>query len=216
MPLEKSGSRTAIGHNISEMEASGHPHAQAVAAALDTARRAGASIPHRAPGGQVPWFVRREATGMLHTGPINSPVAGRTDHIPMNVPNGSYVLPADHVNHVGQGNTAAGHARLNHAFGPSGTLHPGAGAPRGGGGGGLPRTGGDLPSVFRAGGVTDGDDEGVPIMAAGGEYVIHPDIVAEIGNGNIKHGHQILDAWVKKVRQQHIHTLKKLPGPAQD
>ena len=77
-------------------------------------------------------------------GPISSPVAGRTDHIPMTVPNGSYVLPADHVNHLGQGNTAAGHARLNHAFGPSGILHAGMGAPRGHGGGG---GGGGLPSV---------------------------------------------------------------------
>jgi len=31
----------------------------------------------------------------LHTGPIHSPVAGRTDHLPMHVPAGSYVIPAD-------------------------------------------------------------------------------------------------------------------------
>jgi hypothetical protein len=241
MPLEKSASREAIGHNIAEMEASGHPHNQAIAAALDTARRAGAHIPRRAPGGQVPWFVRREASSMMHTGPIHSAVAGRTDHIPMHVPNGSYVLPADHVSGLGQGNTSAGHERIKHAFGPSGMLHPGMGAPRGhggGGGGGLPTvpheasTG--LPSVFKAGGVTDGDSDGVPIMAAGGEHVLSPEEVAQVGydtlvqvygreeagratfHQRVKVGHRTLDAWVKSKRKGHIKTLQKLPGPAQD
>jgi hypothetical protein len=36
-----------IGKNIKEMEASGHPKRQAVAAALNTARKAGASIPKK-------------------------------------------------------------------------------------------------------------------------------------------------------------------------
>lgn len=224
MPLEKSGSRAAIGRNIHEMEQSGHPRAQAIAAALDTARRAGADIPHRAPGGQVPWFVKREATGEMHTGPIHSPVAGRTDHLPMTVPNGSYVLPADHVSHVGQGNTSAGHARLNHMFGPSGIMHPGMGTGRTGGTRAVGSAASPIskeaaagtPSLFKAGGVTDGDDEGVPIMAAGGEYIVPPEVVAEIGHGNIDHGHKILDAWVKSTRRTHIKTLSKLPGPARD
>lgn len=37
MPLEKGSSSKVIGHNVSEMEASGHPKKQAVAAALHTA-----------------------------------------------------------------------------------------------------------------------------------------------------------------------------------
>jgi len=45
MPLIKSKSKKAIGKNIKEMEESGHSKAQSVAAALDTARRAGAKIP---------------------------------------------------------------------------------------------------------------------------------------------------------------------------
>ncbi len=45
MPLVKSKSKKAIGKNIAEMEKSGHPHKQAVAAALETAREAGAKIP---------------------------------------------------------------------------------------------------------------------------------------------------------------------------
>lgn len=40
MPLEHGSSEEAIGHNISEMEAAGHPHDQAVAAALNEADEA--------------------------------------------------------------------------------------------------------------------------------------------------------------------------------
>ncbi len=44
----------------------------------------------------------------LHTGPIKAPVAGRTDHLPMHVPSGSYVVPADIVSAIGEGNTEHG------------------------------------------------------------------------------------------------------------
>lgn len=47
MPLKKSKSKKVIGENIREMEVSGHPKKQAIAAALDTARRAGAKIPKK-------------------------------------------------------------------------------------------------------------------------------------------------------------------------
>jgi len=45
MPLIKSKSKKAIGKNISEMEKSGHPKKQAIAAALNVARKSGAKIP---------------------------------------------------------------------------------------------------------------------------------------------------------------------------
>ena len=44
MPLDKSGSKESVGKNISELQASGRPREQAIAIALDTARRAGANI----------------------------------------------------------------------------------------------------------------------------------------------------------------------------
>lgn len=47
MPLEKGKSRKVIGHNIKEMEESGHPRRQAIAAALSEARKSGAKIPKR-------------------------------------------------------------------------------------------------------------------------------------------------------------------------
>lgn len=47
MPLVKGGSRKAIGKNIATEEAHGKSHAQAVAIALDVARRHGANIPKK-------------------------------------------------------------------------------------------------------------------------------------------------------------------------
>lgn len=44
MPLEKGKSKKVIGHNIAEMEASGHKKSQSVAAALNEARKSGAKI----------------------------------------------------------------------------------------------------------------------------------------------------------------------------
>lgn len=47
MPLSKGKSKKVIGKNIKEMEASGHPKNQSIAAALDTARKSGAKIPKK-------------------------------------------------------------------------------------------------------------------------------------------------------------------------
>ena len=47
MPLIKRGSKEAIGKNIAIEEAADKPHKQAVAIALDVARRAGAKIPKK-------------------------------------------------------------------------------------------------------------------------------------------------------------------------
>ncbi len=45
MPLKKGTSRKTIGKNIKEMEGSGHPKKQAIAASLNEARKSGAKIP---------------------------------------------------------------------------------------------------------------------------------------------------------------------------
>jgi hypothetical protein len=49
MPLKKGKSKATIGKNIGEMEASGHPRKQSIAAALSQARKSGAKIPKRKP-----------------------------------------------------------------------------------------------------------------------------------------------------------------------
>jgi hypothetical protein len=47
MPLEKGKSKKVIGRNIKEMEESGHPRKQAIAASLSQARKSGAKIPKK-------------------------------------------------------------------------------------------------------------------------------------------------------------------------
>lgn len=137
--------------------------------------------------------VARRVKSQNHVGPIASAVPGRTDNHPMDVPAGSYVLPADHVSSLGEGNTQAGMEILGEMFGRSG---PYAEA---------------IPARAAGGSV-----EPVSIMAAGGEFVIPPEVVTAIGGGDIKKGHEALDHWVVSNRRNHIKTLRKLPGPAKD
>lgn len=166
MPLIHGASKEAIGKNIAAEEAAGKPRKQSIAIALDIARRA-----KRANGGSV-----------KHVGPIHSAVGGRTDHLALDVPSGSYVIPADIVSGLGEGNTANGLAVLQ--------------------------------QMFPVSGQKSGKD--VPIMAAGGEYVIDPPGVMQVGGGDLNKGHSILDKWVVSQRKKLVKTLSKLPGPARD
>jgi hypothetical protein len=106
MPLKSGSSQKTISGNIREMIAAGRPQRQAVAAALSNARKG------RAEGGEA-----SSPDDKIHVGPIHSAVSGRTDHLPMNVPSGSYVIPADIVSAFGEGNTMAGFEILNDVFG---------------------------------------------------------------------------------------------------
>lgn len=47
MPLKKGKSKATVSTNVCEMMHSGHPRKQAVAAALNQARKSGAKIPRR-------------------------------------------------------------------------------------------------------------------------------------------------------------------------
>jgi hypothetical protein len=64
--------------------------------------------------------------------------------------------------------------------------------------------------------ILSGNRRPVPIVAAGGEYVIDPDDVSRYGGGDINKGHDKLDEFVKHVRKHLVKTLNKLPGPRRD
>jgi len=342
-----------IGHNIHEMEEHGHPRDQSIAAALNVARKHNAHgglnmlhVPHLHPKKIRP--PRSMHTVHQHTGAIHSSVAGRTDHLPIHVPSGAYVIPADIVSGMGEGNTIAGFKHMRrifgdmprgagpeaygHAGGPygkAGSPYDHAGGPYGMATGGevkhraagvlfvspedkillMRRAGKDHAGEWAlpGGGIEDGEsseeaarrelheetghtfkghltpatrrkkdgvdfttflahaepfqpklnDEhdahawvsrkdalkarlhpgvketletlekppgkagggetsGVPIVAAGGEWVLHPDQVRDAGGGDLDRGHQVLDKWVLRMRKELIDTLKKLPGPKRD
>lgn len=298
-----------------------------VAIALDVARRK-----KRAEGGPT--------VHKFHSGPIHSSVAGRTDHLPITVASGSYVLPADSVSHLGENNTLAGFKVLRRMFGgepyggkadPYGQSDGPYGEPVGRAAGGkvdrraagilfvspekevlllrrkgkdhvgewaLPAGGiekGETPEqaarreteeeagyshegglspfmhserdgvVFdtflaqstdkfkpelndehdgavwikpseaeknlplhpgvraalkkltrRTGKAHGGETSGVPIVAAGGEWVVTPGQVEQVGAGDMDKGHRVLDAFVKHIRKEHIEKLQKMPGPRRD
>jgi len=230
--------------------------------------------------------IAREKATPCHTGIISMAVGGRTDHIPMHVLEGSYVLPADIVSGLGEGNTLAGTKVIDQMYG-----HHTANVPHKAAGGGTttkkptanlkslsllpedialgvsgrdfagsdlinegfnsgpfgisqkgaqfssvphPETPSDLPSLSstlkvnpinpakgtteaaRGGPIMSGKYRPVPIVAAGGEYVIHPDVVQKLGNGNMEKGHDYLDHFVKYVRKHLVKTLSNLPGPRRD
>jgi hypothetical protein len=210
----------------------------------------------RAEGGGTATADSRAIEGydFLH-GLIRSSGSGRTDTLPLNVPSGAYVLPADIVSGLGQGNTIAGAKILDRVFSgmpyhaanapygsrmPSATRGPGVpGAPerysgqqRSSSGGAPPSNPGPAvpppasPGGYGSkphmatggihGGLPPNKHQRVPIIAAGGEYVVHPEDVRFIGGGDMKKGFNWLDNFVKDVRERTRKTLGRLPGPAKD
>jgi hypothetical protein len=155
----------------------------------------------------------------LYTGPIHSPVAGRTDHLPVHVPSGSYVIPADVVSAHGEGNTVAGFKVMRRIFG--GTPYKGSGGPYNQSGGpygqntsGTPYGGSGGPYNEKL--AQGGSAGSVPVIVAGGEMILDPDQVRAVGEGDLDTGHKVLDEFVKRSRKELIKTLTKLPGPKKD
>jgi hypothetical protein len=190
MPLAHGSSQATISKNISEMSHAGHPHDQAVAAALNIARSG------KAKGGSIPAPLtnsdvsdRSAQDVRAHVGSMPAAIPGRTDHLNMHVPAGSYIIPADIVSSLGEGNTESGYDILDslchdHRSTAEATSHKG--------------------------------ESLAPIVAAGGEYAIPPSVVASLGGGDITRGHDLLDNFVVLARKDLIKTLQKLPGPKKD
>ena len=197
MPLAHGSSQATISKNISEMSQAGHPHDQAVAAALNIARsgKASGGIPKPLTNSDV--VDRSASDSRAHIGPIHAAVSGRTDHLNMHVPAGSYVIPADIVSSLGEGNTDAGHDVLD-SFCHDHNYRL------------------DSSEYGRRKWRANQDETLAPIVAAGGEYVIPPSVVTSIGGGDIDYGHSLLDNFVVLARHDLIKTLKKLPPPKKD
>lgn len=197
MPLKAGKSQKVISENISEFHGGKTYNAtkakfgkekadkQAIAVAMSNARRYAAGGASRVPG---PSFFQRDANRALarNSGLIKSVVPGRTDKHPMRVASGSYVIPADIVSHLGQNNTLAGAKFLKRKFGQGGTIQF--------------ANGGEVPTE-------------VPIVVAGGEFILSPEQVAAVGKGDMKAGHDKLDKMVLDTRKHHIKTLRNLKPP---
>jgi len=157
-----------------------------------------------APGGAPEPDASSQGDALI--GPVISTVPGRTDRHPVSVLAGSYVLPSSHVASLGEDNTLAGLKLLTEMF-------PNSAQPADGNGGGA------SGAKRRADGgyaVEGSRGERIPIIIAGGEFVIHPKDVMAVGDGNIDRGHKNLDEWVISRRKSHIKTLQGLAPPAKD
>jgi hypothetical protein len=121
------------------------------------------------------------------SGLIRGSSPGRSDSIPTSLPRQGFVMPADVVSGLGEGNTDAGgkHFRTMIA-----NAHKGKATPH-----------------FSHGGV-------VPARVSAGEFFIHPAHVAVIGGGDIAHGHEVLREVVNHVRQKVARHAATAPEPA--
>ncbi len=222
MPLRAGASRAVIGENIKEMEASGHKKSQAVAAALNTARRSNHERKHAQSGRALPLqgAPGEGSQENVYAGPLHSHVPGRTDKINLNVKPGSYVVPADVVSILGEGNTLAGTVVLRAMFGQkglTGKVKPPEGRPN------LmerrlehhqmiPHMQG-ITSGYAEGGDADPRTQGAaPVVVAGGEHIIGPEEI-KAKYGDLAHGHKSLDELVKAARTYEIKRLKNAPPP---
>ena len=122
------------------------------------------------------------------SGLIHGASGGRSDAIPAQLPRGGYVIPADVVSGLGDGNTAAGGQRFKAMIGTAHSANNG-------------RPG------FANGGT-------VSARVSAGEYFVHPNHVASIGQGDIDHGHRVLDHVVQMVRAKAARTAATMPPPA--
>lgn len=205
MPLIKSAAPSAVSSNIREMVNSGHPQKQAVAASLhtaDLARRA-----HMAGGGSLAAPSTPFSGDTFHPGGLfTGGSGGRTDTLPHAVAADSFVVPADVVSGLGQGDTLAGAKIMDGvlASGPFGTR---------------------LPHGRRASGGNTSPEGGLShVMVAGGEYLVPRDRVAMLGNrmrrggkskarSDLAAGHEALRAMVDKVRKHQKKFLESAPKP---
>ena len=177
MPLHKSASKEAVSENIRQLRAEKYDPKQAVAIALDIQRRN-----RRARGG---------ALGDTHRpgiaeGFLDGDTAGRADRLRTVAPAGAYVIPADIVSALGEGNSAAGARVIQDMIARRSMMRA---------------AGGDVPQGAS------------PVLLSDGEFVVKPDEVTGFGRGDHKKGVQWFDRWVVDQRRKHIRKLRKLPGP---
>jgi hypothetical protein len=153
--------------------------------------------------GGSPWQERAASRSIVHAGMLKSNVPGRTDKLPITVGGGAFIVPADHLAALGQGNSQAGASIINGMFGLGGNKK----------GSLVKAMRPQIPKLKKMAEGGEVESKPVDIIAAGGEFVIPPGKVQEIGGGDLDRGHKILHQWVLRTRKQHIKTLKSLQAP---
>ncbi|MEJ2123946.1 MAG: hypothetical protein P8Y47_03820 [Alphaproteobacteria bacterium] len=197
MPLKQGKSRKSVSSNIGELMSSGRPQKQAVAIALRIARDVEAKSKGRACGGSVK--RKKYAKGGSVSGPLKGATGGRSDKLKVPVMSGAHVIPADIVSAIGEGNSERGHDLLSQVF-PASIKTRKPIKPKG-----------KKAAKMANGGAPAGDT--ISIHVSDGEFVISPDDVESIGNGDAKRGHDLLNEFIVTARQKAIEALQNIGIP---
>lgn len=126
------------------------------------------------------------ASGHYVVGLVKHPSPGRADAVDAVARVGSYVIPADVVSALGEGNTDAGAKVLE-----QGLRNRSLG--------------------FADGGLVPEDV--MEVRLSGGEFVFPPEDVEEIGNGDMRAGAEELDKFVSSVRERVGQMATNMPEP---
>lgn len=161
---------------------------------LPIAMELGAPVQRFARGGLADTVkAPRAARRVGRMGLVHATSPGRADLVGTKLPRGSYVLPADVVSGVGEGNTMAGAKLLGMSL-PELAKAAAAG------------------SVHLAGGGRV-DEEELDVRLSGGEFLVAPEQVRFIGGGDAEAGAAALDRLVAAVRGAVVEHSVTSPGP---
>lgn len=141
-------------------------------------------------GGATGGRVKEDGMGFKRggiVGFVDHASPGRADKVRTKVEHGSYVLPADVVSGMGEGNSLAGKKQIADMVAK-------------------------VPKSKRAQGGLAGRKM-VDVDLSGGEIVLPPHVVEHIGHGDYEHGANTLDERVLAIRKQNIEEQARLPGP---
>lgn len=218
------------------IEPPGHADGGTLGKALHVLRRqmGGGMMP------EVPFFERAEAYG-LRRGFIGGTGSGRFDKNATDLPSSSYILPADIISGLGEGNSLSGARVVDEMLH---SMPDGIVPPRPGGRHEMPRPPRDPeleqglfegtnrapipPEIAKGGTPGDGEkaEKKVSILDADGEFRLLPFDVAKIGayywpsnkprptwEEALKRGSSVLDSFVREERGRNIKEIKALRGP---
>lgn len=170
-----------------------------------------------------PWWTRAEARG-ADSGLLAGTTPGRADAVKTQAPPGAFVVPAEVVAGLGEGNTLSGarviqgildsgphgipQARMGHGRGPPRPPEMPRGLQ-----GELKKGGPVTLFEAKARGGGQEDPGKTPVDLSHGEFIISPEHVKAWGGGDTEAGIRIWNKWTWQKHKEHLAKLKEYKGP---
>lgn len=185
----------------------------------------GGPIAHRMGGGMLgmglseaePWWTRSEARSAdtPMSGYLHGATAGRADNLKGTALSDSYILPAEEIAGLGEGNSLMGARVIQSMLGSGPHGIPQERGVRGHGPPHPPSMNEPRQLEAKGGGVQHEDGQATTKVALShGEFGLTPEQVRwKFGDGDLKRGHRVLDLFVQELRKRHIKELASLKPP---